>query len=92
MRRFYLVARDLHLYFVLSLSPFILVFSVSVTCSTGSRSDSWIRNLRCVCHRAELGVLNRSTVGKLRLQGSEVTHDADAGLDGIGSVFAARLV
>lgn len=30
MRRFYLVTRDLHMYFGLFLSPFILVFSVSV--------------------------------------------------------------
>ena len=30
MRRFYLITRDLHLYFGLFLSPFILVFSVSV--------------------------------------------------------------
>src|SRR5687767_9322083 len=30
MRRFYLVTRDLHLYFGLFLSPFILLFSVSV--------------------------------------------------------------
>lgn len=30
MRRLYLVTRDLHLYFGLFLSPFILVFSVSV--------------------------------------------------------------
>jgi hypothetical protein len=30
MRRFYLLTRDLHLYFGLFLSPFILVFSVSV--------------------------------------------------------------
>jgi hypothetical protein len=30
MRRLYLITRDLHLYFGLFLSPFILVFSVSV--------------------------------------------------------------
>ena len=30
MRRFYLVTRDLHLYFGLFLSPFVLLFSVSV--------------------------------------------------------------
>ena len=30
MRRFYLVTRDLHLYFGLFLSPFILAFCVSV--------------------------------------------------------------
>ena len=30
MRRFYLVTRDLHLYFGLFLSPFILLFSISV--------------------------------------------------------------
>src|SRR5215471_2122329 len=30
MRRFYLITRDLHLYFGLFISPFVLVFSVSV--------------------------------------------------------------
>ena len=30
MRRFYLVTRDLHLYIGLFLSPFVLVFAVSV--------------------------------------------------------------
>ena len=30
MRRFYLITRDLHLYVGLFLSPFVLVFSVSV--------------------------------------------------------------
>ena len=30
MRRFYLVTRDLHLYVGLFLSPFVLVFAVSV--------------------------------------------------------------